>query len=582
MIKKLFRQMIISQIVSAMSVTLCLLVDSIMIGRFLGVESVAAYGLSTPILLVFAAFGAMLSSGIQVVCSKAMGKGDETAINRYYTVSIIVAASFSAIGVTLVIIFMNPLCEFLGAEPGTEVFALTKDYLKGFVFGAPAFIAAQMLVPYLQMAGERTRLVVAVLAMTVADIIFDLVNVYVFKQRMFGMGMSSTVSYYIAVLIGLMYFVRKKCIYQFNKKLACLKAVGEIALGGIPTIINQVSLVLLAFTINKVMMKTGGSISVAAYSIVSTIANLGYCMGTGISEVSLMLSGIYYSEEDEHSLGEIIKAQSFFSVVCGGAATLILIVAAHPLVRLFLDTNPEAEGAAIWGLRLFAVSLIPSTLNAAFKKYYQAIGRVQFSESISIMQNFLFPTIVVIVFGAIFKEKGVWWYFIIGEVLTLLYISLLVHLKSKKKFLSLHSFICLPSSFGYKPDDVIEFTILDRDDAISASESARNFCLQKGISKKNSVYTALCIEEMANNALQYGFEEIGKNRIEIRLVKKNDSMLIRFRDNCKEFNPVKFLESSKNNNEDPSKHIGIRMTLKMAKNIQYVNSLGLNNLMLEI
>ena len=64
MIKKLFQQMIISQIVSSMAVTLCLLVDSIMIGRFLGVDSMAAYGLANPVLLIFAAFGALLSSGI--------------------------------------------------------------------------------------------------------------------------------------------------------------------------------------------------------------------------------------------------------------------------------------------------------------------------------------------------------------------------------------------------------------------------------------------------------------------------------------------------------------------------------------
>ena len=83
MIKKLFQQMIVSQIVSSMAVTLCLLVDSIMIGRFLGVDSVAAYGLANPVLLIFAAFGSMLSSGIQVVCSKAMGNGDEASIHKY-------------------------------------------------------------------------------------------------------------------------------------------------------------------------------------------------------------------------------------------------------------------------------------------------------------------------------------------------------------------------------------------------------------------------------------------------------------------------------------------------------------------
>ena len=54
MIKRVFRQMLSAQIISSMTVMLCMLVDSIMIGRFLGVDSMTAYGLATPVLLVFA------------------------------------------------------------------------------------------------------------------------------------------------------------------------------------------------------------------------------------------------------------------------------------------------------------------------------------------------------------------------------------------------------------------------------------------------------------------------------------------------------------------------------------------------
>lgn len=585
MIKKLFKQMIISQIVSALSITVCLLVDSIMIGRFLGVDSVAAYGLANPVLLVFAAFGSMLSCGIQVVCSKSMGNGDKTSINKFYTVSIVVATTFSVIAITLVVIFMDPLCEMLGAEPGTEVFKLTKRYLLGFLLGGPAFIAAQMMVPYLQMAGERVRLIVAVLCMTVMDIILDLLNVHLFKQDMFGMGLASTISYYVAITFGLAYFLGKKCIYKFQKKLIDLKAIGQIALGGVPTVINQISLVLLVFTINKVLIKssgsTGGNIAVAAFSIVSTIANLGYCIGNGVSEVSLMLSGLSYEEEDDHSLTDIVKTQTFFATLLGGASMAVFLIFAGPIVRLFLD-NPDAEGAAIWGLRMFAISLIPSSINAAFKKYYQAISRVRFSESISVVQNFLFPAIVVLTLGNIFGDKGVWWYYIIGETLSIVYITIATHIMSKKKFLSLESLVCLPSGFGSKPGDVMEFTILDKSEVSTASSAAGLFCTKKGQGKKKSMYTSLCIEELANNIIQYGFEKPGQNRIDIRLVKKKKTMLIRIRDNCKGFDPVKFLEMSRTQTDDPAKHIGIRMTLKIVKKVQYVNSLGLNNLTLEI
>ena len=51
MIRKLVRQMLTAQIFSALTVSVCLLIDSVMISRYLGEEATAAYGLANPILL---------------------------------------------------------------------------------------------------------------------------------------------------------------------------------------------------------------------------------------------------------------------------------------------------------------------------------------------------------------------------------------------------------------------------------------------------------------------------------------------------------------------------------------------------
>ena len=177
MIKKLFRQMLVTQIVSSMAVTLCMLIDSIMIGRFLGVDAMTAYGLASPLLLVFAALGSMISSGVQVYCGKTMGRGDRDGTNACYTVSVFLAAAISILGLTLVLVFLGPLTTLLGAgQPGpyNPVYGLTRDYLLGFILGAPVFLCAQIMVPYMQLSGSRGRLVAAVVAMTVSDIVFDL------------------------------------------------------------------------------------------------------------------------------------------------------------------------------------------------------------------------------------------------------------------------------------------------------------------------------------------------------------------------------------------------------------------------
>ena len=102
MLKKTFRQMAIAQIVSAMTVILCLLIDSIMIGRFLGVDSMAAYGLSNPLLLSFAAIGSMVSAGVQVMCSKSLGSGDQKANNTYYSVTVVICVAVALFALAFV------------------------------------------------------------------------------------------------------------------------------------------------------------------------------------------------------------------------------------------------------------------------------------------------------------------------------------------------------------------------------------------------------------------------------------------------------------------------------------------------
>ena len=124
----------ITQVISSMTVTLCMLIDNIVISRFLGVDAMAAYGFTQPVLLAFAAPGAMISAGVQVVCGKTLGRGDRESTDSCYTLSIAATALIALLGLTFVLIFAGPLCTLLGAgQPVAEntVYYLTKDYLTG-------------------------------------------------------------------------------------------------------------------------------------------------------------------------------------------------------------------------------------------------------------------------------------------------------------------------------------------------------------------------------------------------------------------------------------------------------------------
>lgn len=574
--------MLVTQILSAMTVMICMLVDSIMIGRFLGVDSMTAYGLATPVLLVFAAFGSMLSAGIQVMCGKTMGSGDMKATNGCFSVSVFLAAAVSFIGLAVVLIFNSPICTMLGAgspTPDNNVFFLTHDYITGFIIGAPAFIFAQIMVPYMQISGSRIRLVVAVIAMTVSDVLFDILNVFVVKGGTFGMGLASSLSYYIAFFIGVAYFFKKKCIFKFRAALIKVKTCFELIKYGIPTVINQISLVLLVFVLNKVLLEVGQNLAVASYSVISTVGNICYCFGSGIATVALLLSSMFYSDEEKSALRSLVKIMTFYAVVLDIAVTLIVLIAAPFLVGLFL-TNPDAKDMAVLGLRLFSLSLLPCSLNTTFKNYYQGVNRTGFTQLISVMQNFAFTAIFAFVLSRFAGTTGVWLAYLCGETLTFIVISVVVWKNFKKVSFSPDAYSLLPADFGAKDEDYIEMTVKTASEAVNASQKAADFCLNHGESDRDSRLIALCIEEMANNIVEHGFTKDQKDdhSIDIRLIFKNGKRFIRIRDNCVNFDPIAYMDLHKT--DDPTVHIGIRLVMKMVKDANYVCSLGLNNLTL--
>ena len=89
----------------------------------------------------------------------------------------------------------------------------------------------------------------------------------------------------------------------------------------------------------------------------------------------------------------------------------------------------------------------------------------------------------------------------------------------------------------------------------------------------------LCVEEIAMNIIEHGFTKDRRpHSIDVRMVVRDDKRIIRIRDNCVNFDPTKYLELHKSNEEDPTAHIGLRMVMGMVKEAEYINTLGLNNL----
>ena len=584
MVQKVFRQMTATQIMSAVTVTVCLLIDSIVIGRYLGVDAMSAYGLANPVLIIFNALGTMTSCGVQVYLGKAMGKGDLADCRKCFSTSVVMSLVMSAFWMLLIFAATKPLCIMLGAgspAADNQVFKMTGDYLRGYILGAPFFFMSQIMVPYLQSMGRRQLTVASVAAMTAADIIFDLFSVYVFDAGMFGIGLASGISYLAATLVGITFFMKKDCTFKFEREGVSVKTSGAIAYGGNPVLVNQVFFMVRVYALNQILLAVSGTVAVAAISVISTIGSIIFSIGLGAGSIALMLASIFYSEEDRKSLYDLVFVMTFFSLKLIVIVVALVHLTAPWIIDLFFDGSAEVTAIAVTGLRLYTVSLIACVLVTVFKNYFQGIMNMKLTNVLSFINNVGILIPAVWLFSKLMGLYGVWIGIIVSEFATLAFICAVAWKKYGKVSFTSEAFSMLGPDFGAADDDVFELTVTDMDTAINASKQIGEFCTEKGLGARLSMLLSLCVEEIIVNTVKFGFtNDKEKHSAEVRLVIHDEKCIVRIRDNCIGFDPTKYFELHES--DSPTDHIGLRMVMKMANEVDYINSLGLNNLYMKI
>ena len=110
--------------------------------------------------------------------------------------------------------------------------------------------------------------------------------------------------------------------------------------------------------------------------------------------------------------------------------------------------------------------------------------------------------------------------------------------------------------------------------------AVEKFCEEHGSGSSLAKKIHLCLEEMGANIIRHGFDDGKEHSVDVRVIKKDDCFTIRMRDDCRAFDPKNWYEI--HNPVDITKNIGIRLVMRMAKDVQYVNTMQLNNLIIEI
>ena len=580
LIRKTFAGMMIINSISMLFGILCSMIDTIITGRFLGTDAVAAAGLSQPIVIGLTALSMLFGPGLGVVCSGYIGKAQKDRVNQTFSVVMVgVVVTFAVVSL-LLFAFTPTIAAAIGGNAGSEIIQMTADYLRGYTYGILPMQLSMTMAGLMMLDNDKMTTVIQMLAVLVCDVAFDLINVLVIHGGMKGMALATSASQLIGLLVILTHFLRKNRILHFTLRGLQMKDLREVMRNGIPNLLTMGGQTVRSMCLNFILLAISSG-AVAALTVGNTAFSFIGSILMGASVATSTLGSLLYGEEDRKGLSVVLRVSVRAATLAFAFFTVLLLVLAEPVARLFLGAGSEEElRQSARFIRFITIQTLIVTPSYCLSGIYQSVKNLRLNCVIALLRDCVLPILCAWVLTKLFGLRGFEISMIVAAVVLLFFCIAVPWLKNRRFPKSMEDMIMLPEDFGPSADAVYAASIETMDDVMHASREIQTFCRERETSTRLAGLASLFVEEITKNTVTYGFQKQQHGSVDLRLVIYEDKKVIRFRDNGMPFNPVEWFE--RNHPEDPASGIGIRMIVAMAKDVNYVSAVGWNNLMITL
>ena len=581
LIKKLFRKSEAYYTVSDLSKAIGPIIDLMVVSLFIGPNAVTVLGYIAPLIMLFELIGTAISSGSRNEVSSLIGAGEVDEANRAFSGAVIMGGGLAVIIAILIYIFGSGVAFVLGARD-PEISLMTRQYIYGYLIGFPFFTLTRILTPYLQMEGEYIRVSATSMLTTVIDVLGDLFIVFVLHGGMFGIGLATSLGYVIPFFVYATFFFgrKKRSIFKLTLKGVTPKLCINLFILGAPAGVVKASNSVGGILINNMLTSFKMAYLVAAYGIFSQIAVFVRSSWYAPADTLHAFAGIFIGEEDKYSLKKIQKISLIDGLIYTSIVTVMLFAFAPLLAGVFLKSNdPKALELGVECLRVACFSLPFNGIVYGFNNYLMAVKRIRFCNLYSFLIECGAPVPITFLSLRILDYHGAW----IAKVLTMstlcLIAAIYIYMNKEGDTFS-DKMLLLPRSFGILPEDEIAVTATSTEEIMDMSMVAIAFAMEHGADRSRARKFGLIVEELSCFMTEHGFDDGKSHNINMRLVSKDEDLIIRMRDDCKPFNLEEYFElirADRKTEED----ISLVIIFKMAKDVKYISTFGANNLILK-
>ena len=350
------------------------LADTIIVGRFVGVEALAAVGSVGGLNYLVLGFVNGIACGFSIPISWTFGAKDYSQMRRYTANTVWLSIAFAVVLTIVTVALTRPILVWTNTP--ANIIDLADIYVRTIFWGIPFTLLYNVTSALMRALGDSKRPLYFLLMASFLNIGLDLLCIIVFKMGVFGASFATVFSQAVAGFGSLWYITRHYHELRWSKeegKLSrdhCLKLCNMGIPMGLQCSITAIGSVVLQGAVNGlgsdiVAAQTAGG--KAAQFLAVPLESIGTAMTTYVSQNL----GAHDLKRVNRGVNTALGIGCVYSI----ASFIILRFADKLLIGLFLDAGEveimaNAQSFIFWN----SVFYIPLAVLIIYRYTIQGLG----------------------------------------------------------------------------------------------------------------------------------------------------------------------------------------------------------------
>lgn len=350
------------------------MVDTIIVGRFVGVQALAAVGATGTIMFLIIGFLQGLTTGFTVLTAQRFGAGDEMGLKISVGNAWILSGVVTFIITVISVLGMDFLLTIMNTPE--DIYQMSKDYIMIICYGLVFNILYNLTSSFLRAVGNSKVPLYSMVVATVVNIVLDLFLVVVIPMGVKGVAIATIVAQGVGGVICLLYILKKVPMMHLHKEHFrldeyCVK--NQLGVG-IPMAL-QFSITAVGTIIVQAVLNLFGSTAVAAYTAAGKVESLVTqpygALGVTMATYSAQNRGVNAYDRIKVGVRVANVLSAIYSVVVFGVVVVLLPY----LIRLFVGAaSAEVMEYARLYIYICGACFIPLGMIFIYRNALQGCG----------------------------------------------------------------------------------------------------------------------------------------------------------------------------------------------------------------